>query len=44
MIILLVQSFSMNTLGSFDNWLTLISTEVDDLAVSKHSAHVRSQP
>lgn len=30
----------MNTQGSLDTWLNLISAGVDDLAVSKHSAHV----
>jgi hypothetical protein len=39
-IMTLVQSFSMNTQGSLDTWLNLISTGVDELAVSKHSAHV----
>lgn len=36
----LVHSFSMNTQVSLEGWLTLISTGVDELAVSKHSAHV----
>mmetsp|Transcript_13380 Transcript_13380/g.13877 ORF Transcript_13380/g.13877 Transcript_13380/m.13877 type:complete len:932 (-) Transcript_13380:194-2989(-) len=40
-IISLIQSFSMNTQGSLDTWLNLISAGVDDLAVSKHSAHAK---
>ena len=39
-IMTLLQSFSMNTQGSLDTWLNLISSGVDELAVSKHSAHV----
>jgi hypothetical protein len=39
-IMTLVQSFSMNTQGPLDTWLNLISIGVDELAVSKHSAHV----
>lgn len=31
----------MNTLGSLVMWMKLISAGVDDLAVSKHSEHVR---
>jgi hypothetical protein len=37
----LMQNFSMNTLGSLTLWLKLIVNEVADLAVTKHSAHVR---
>jgi hypothetical protein len=37
----LTQSFSMNTLGSCVMWLNLISNEVSDLAVSKHSGHAK---
>lgn len=40
-IITLTQSFSMNTLGSLVMWLNLISNEVSDLAVSKHSGHAK---
>jgi hypothetical protein len=40
-IITLTQSYSMNTLGSLVMWLNLISNEVSDLAVSKHSGHAK---
>ena len=40
-LITLAQSFSMNTLGSLHMWLNTISSEVDELAVSKHTSQVR---
>ena len=39
-LITLVQSFSMNTLGTMSMWLDTISNEVDELAVSKHTSQV----
>lgn len=37
----LVQSFSMNTLGTMSMWLNTISSEVDELAVSKHTSQAK---
>jgi hypothetical protein len=40
----LTQAYSMNTLGSLAMWMKLIAAGCDDLAVSKHSEHVRPLP
>lgn len=40
-LITLAQSFSMNTLGTMSMWLDLISSEVDELAVSKHTSQAK---
>ena len=40
-IMAMVHSFSMDTIGSIDYWLNLIDDEVAQVAVSKHSFHQR---
>ena len=37
----MTNSFSMNSLGSLDSWLSKLEEEIDDIAVSKHQAHVK---
>ena len=37
----LTNSFSMNSLGTLDSWLAKLEEEIDDIAVSKHQAHVK---
>ena len=37
----MVNSFSMNSLGSLDSWLSKLDEEIDDIAVSKHQSHVK---
>jgi len=37
----MVHSFSMNTLGTMSMWLNTISSEVDELAVSKHTSQAK---
>ena len=39
-IMTLVHSLSMNSLGTMSMWLDTISSEVDELAVSKHTSQV----
>ncbi len=38
----MMHNFSMNSMGTMNNWLTLIESEVQDIAVSKHSYHLKA--
>jgi hypothetical protein len=39
-LLMLVHNFSMNSVTSVDHWLNTLEAEIEDIVVSKHSAHL----
>jgi hypothetical protein len=39
-LIVLLHNFNMNTLHVVEHWMSIISEQLEDLAISKHSAHI----
>jgi hypothetical protein len=39
-LLMLVHNFSMNSVTSVDHWMNILEKEIEDIVVSKHSAHL----
>jgi hypothetical protein len=39
-LLMLVHNFSMNSVTSADHWMNILEAEIEDIVVSKHSAHL----
>jgi hypothetical protein len=39
-LLMLVHNFSMNSVTSVDHWMNVLEKEIEDIVVSKHTAHL----